>query len=49
MKAYFKACRKGCENSTDITQLKVNGIIQKLDKWERFLRRAEKGARTAMI
>ena len=29
MRTCFKACRKGCENSTDITQLKVNGIIQK--------------------
>ena len=47
MRAYFKACLKGYETSTDVTQLKVNGIIEKVGKWERILRRAEKGARSA--
>ena len=45
----FKACRKGCENSTNVTQLKVNGIIEKLEKSERVLRRAKKGPRTALM
>ena len=32
MRAYFNACRKGWEKSTDGTQLKVHGSIEKLDK-----------------
>ena len=49
MRACFKACRKEWETSIDVTQLKVNEIIEKFDKWKRILRRAEKGAKTALI
>ena len=48
-RAYFMACRKGYETSTDVTKLKVNEIMEKLDKRERILRCAEKGTRPALI
>ena len=32
MRAYVKACRKGCKPSTDVTQFKVNGLTEKLEK-----------------
>ena len=48
-RALFKACRKGYETSTDVTQLKVNGIIGKVDKRERNLRRGENGTRAALM
>ena len=45
MRAYVNACQKGCETSTDVTQFKVNGLTEKLEKWKRFSTRAEKGTR----
>ena len=41
--------RKGYENFSDITHLKVKGIIEKVDKQERYLRCAEKGTRLAVM
>ena len=32
MRAYVKACPKGCETGTDVAQFKVNGIREKLEK-----------------
>ena len=32
MRAYVKACRKGCKTRTDVTQFKVNGTIEKFEK-----------------
>ena len=52
MRASVKACRKGCKSSTDVTQFKVNRIIEKLEKlekWERYLKGAEKGTRLAIM
>ena len=43
------ACRKGYETSTDVTKLKVNEIMEKLDKRERILRRALKGTRPTLM
>ena len=42
-------CRKGYESCSDVTQLNVKGIIEKVEKGERNLRRAEKGTRLALI
>ena len=32
MKAFFEGCRKRYETGNHVTQFKVNGIIEKLDK-----------------
>ena len=32
MRAFFKACRKRYETGNHVTQFKVNGIIENLDK-----------------
>ena len=45
----IKACRKGYETSTDVTQLNVKGIIEKVEKGDRNLRRAEKGTRVSVM
>ena len=42
-------CRKGYETSSDVTQLKVKGIIEKVEKGHRNLRCAEKGTRVAVM
>ena len=36
MRGYFKARRKGCEISTDVTQIEVNEIIEKIGQMRAY-------------
>ena len=49
MKAFFEACRKRYETGNRVTQLKRNNITDTLEKKERTLMRAEKGARLVLM